>query len=131
MLTFTLYPKLVVSPSRPVFYACAFPTTYQNSVILQPQRNPVGIRMGFDLATLFPGVDLCAIAARPPPRGQITNFENPAASLKDAIICLTAIPTFFATVFAAGRLWANIKRRSWSDGSFLSLKYFACVSEGY
>ncbi|KAG8167965.1 hypothetical protein KVR01_003654 [Diaporthe batatas] len=70
-------------------------------------------------ASLFPGVDPCTIPSGPPPRGQTSNFDDPTELLKNLVIYLTVIPTVLAIIFASGRLWANLKKPTWTDGLVL------------
>ncbi|KAK2611455.1 hypothetical protein N8I77_004793 [Diaporthe amygdali] len=78
--------------------------------------------MASELASLFPGVDLCAIPGGTPPDGQVSNFDDPTTLMQDLTISLTVIPTFLAIFIASGRLWANFKRRTWSDGDYSTSK---------
>lgn len=72
--------------------------------------------MASGLASIFPGIDLCATPSGPPPEGQASNLDNPTDLLEDLVIWLTVIPTVISIVFASGRLWANLKKLTWSDG---------------
>lgn len=68
------------------------------------------------VASLFPpGTDLCQIAMASPPEGRVSNLDDPPL-LRTEMITLTVSLTSLATIFVYGRLYANIKKLSWSDG---------------
>lgn len=68
------------------------------------------------VASLFPpGTDLCQIAMASPQEGQVSNLDDPPL-LRTEMITLTVVLTSLTTIFVSGRLHANIKKLSWSDG---------------
>lgn len=81
---------------------------------------------GSGLADILPGVDLCTYPSVTAPDGQASNFNHPKL-LRPLTVSLTALLTVLAAVFACGRLWANFKRRTWSDGKY-QFPFMRCKS---
>lgn len=69
------------------------------------------------LADLFPpGADLCRIPSGVPPAGQVSNLKDPP-TLRVLITVFGITFTAWATVFAFGRFYANIRKLVLSDGT--------------
>ncbi|KAF3764307.1 hypothetical protein M406DRAFT_42629 [Cryphonectria parasitica EP155] len=77
---------------------------------------------------VFPRVDLCTVPSGAPPAGQTSNFKDPP-TLAPLVISIATITIVWACIFVIVRLWANIKRLTWSDGSLLAHRFLHAGTE--
>lgn len=65
---------------------------------------------------------LCKFPAGTAPAGVTPNFDDPP-TYAPAVIAVTVIVLFFATLFTGCRLFANLKKLTWSDRMPPALPY--------
>lgn len=70
--------------------------------------------------SLFGGLDLCAFPAGTAPEGVKPNFTNPP-TYAPAVLGVSVVVLFFATLFTGCRLTANWKKLTWTDRMFFVL----------
>lgn len=66
---------------------------------------------------LFGGLDLCVFPAGTAPGGVKPNFTNPP-TYAPAVLGVSVVLLFFATLFTGCRLAANWKKLTWTDRMF-------------